>query len=121
MVSKPTFSLVVFGETGGIVGTSPQYGLSGNGMLMKTATDNGEPEILGTLPQEKLKHIFYLVQEAKKVDEFRQETANLNRKIIIQADAQNKSYYWQMPDEGIPEPIKKLYSRLRKVPSEISE
>jgi len=120
-ISSPSFTLVVFGETGGVIGAGTQYGLSGNGMVMRTSSGNGEPEMLGSLKPEDMKHIYYLVQEAKKVDEFRMETANLNRKIIIQSDAENKSYYWKMPDDGVPEPVLKLYNRLSQIPDQISE
>lgn len=124
--SKPkntasAFQLIVFGENGGVVGQGPQYGLSGDGVLIRSGLKGGDSQVLGQVSPDAFEEISKLVLQLKKVDDLRQETANLNRKVLIQSKSGNQSFYWHMPPEGVPAELLELYQQLSRLPAQLSE
>ncbi len=111
-MGEADFSMIVFGETGGVVGNAPQYGLSSEGLLLKTAVKEREPSIIRRISDEEMKVILRQLSETREVASFRQEPGNLNRKILIQRPESTLSYYWHLPDEQVPTEVLQLYNTL---------
>lgn len=114
-VSGPAFSMIAFGESGGVTGANSQYGLSKTGVLLQTPQGEQEPEMIGKISEEELEKISRMAEKTTSVESFRQEPGNLNRKLLIQVEGSYRNYYWHMPEDTIPTEVTSLYRALSRL------